>query len=402
MNIKLSEQKLSISPSVTLSIDAKTKQMRADGIDVISFGVGEPDFKTPENIRNKAIDLIQKGTIGYTAASGLPELKRTICDKLKRDNNLSYHPDDIIVSNGAKHSLFNAFQAICNPGDEVIIPIPYWVSYPEIVKMASAIPIFVECSEKNEFKLKKEDLLSAITSKTKAIMLNSPSNPTGAVYSKSELEEIAEIAIKNNIIVVSDEIYEKLVYDGETHTSIASLNEAIKEKTIVINGMSKGYAMTGWRIGYTASSRSIAKIMGNFQSHTTSNPNTIAQYASIEGLGGDQSSVEKMRKAFDARRKYMVNRINQIEGLSCIVPKGAFYVMMNISGLIGKEIYGKVITNSIDLADIILENANVAIVPGIAFGSDEFVRLSYATSLENIELGLNRIANCLNYQINFC
>lgn len=397
MNIKLSEQKLSISPSVTLSIDAKTKQMRADGIDVISFGVGEPDFKTPENIRNKAIDLIQKGTIGYTAASGLPELKRTICDKLKRDNNLSYHPDDIIVSNGAKHSLFNAFQAICNPGDEVIIPIPYWVSYPEIVKMASAIPIFVECSEKNEFKLKKEDLLSAITSKTKAIMLNSPSNPTGAVYSKSELEEIAEIAIKNNIIVVSDEIYEKLVYDGETHTSIASLNEAIKEKTIVINGMSKGYAMTGWRIGYTASSRSIAKIMGNFQSHTTSNPNTIAQYASIEGLGGDQSSVEKMRKAFDARRKYMVNRINQIEGLSCIVPKGAFYVMMNISGLIGKEIYGKVITNSIDLADIILENANVAIVPGIAFGSDEFVRLSYATSLENIELGLNRIANCLNY-----
>lgn len=397
MNIKLSEQKLSISPSVTLSIDAKTKQMRADGIDVISFGVGEPDFKTPENIRNKAIDLIQKGTIGYTAASGLPELKRTICDKLKRDNNLSYHPDDIIVSNGAKHSLFNAFQAICNPGDEVIIPIPYWVSYPEIVKMASAIPIFVECSEKNEFKLKKEDLLSAITSKTKAIMLNSPSNPTGAVYSKSELEEIAEIAIKNNIIVVSDEIYEKLVYDGETHTSIASLNQAIKEKTIVINGMSKGYAMTGWRIGYTASSRSIAKIMGNFQSHTTSNPNTIAQYASIEGLGGDQSSVEKMKKAFDARRKYMVNRINQIEGLSCIVPKGAFYVMMNISGLIGKEIYGKVITNSIDLADIILENANVAIVPGIAFGSDEFVRLSYATSLENIELGLNRIANCLNY-----
>lgn len=396
MNITLSKKNLNISASPTLSIDAKTKQMKADGIDVISFGVGEPDFQTPENIKKAAIKVIEKGAIGYTAAAGLPELKKVICQKLEKENDLSYHPDNIIVSNGAKHSLYNIFQAICNPGDEVIIPVPYWVSYPELVKMADGIPVYIECSEENQFKLKKEDLLPVITSKTKAIILNSPSNPTGALYSKEELEEIAEVAVKNNLIVVSDEIYEKLVYDGQTHISIASLNDEIKERTIVINGMSKGYAMTGWRIGYTASTKEIAKVMGNIQSHATSNPNTIAQYASIEGLKGDQSSVEEMRKAFDERRKYMVDRINAIKDLSCITPKGAFYVMMNISKWIGKEIKGHTIKNSIDFAEMLLENAKVAIVPGLAFGADDFMRLSYATSLESIEEGLNRIDDYLN------
>lgn len=396
MNIKLSKKNMSISPSVTLAIDAKTKKMRAEGIDVISFGVGEPDFQTPDNIREVAIELIENGSIGYTAASGLPELKKTICNKLKRDNGLNYEPESIIVSNGAKHSLFNALQAICNPGDEVIIPVPYWVSYPELVKMADAIPVYIECSEKNQFKLQKEELLSLITSKTKAIILNSPSNPTGSVYTREELEELANIAIKNDIIIISDEIYEKLVYEDASHISIASLNKDIKERTIVINGVSKGYAMTGWRIGYAAANREIAKIMGNFQSHSTSNPNTIAQYASVEALDGSQVPVIKMKKAFDKRRKYMVTRINNIAGLSCIIPKGAFYVMMNITGLIGKEIGGKVLKNSMDLAEVILEKAKVAVVPGLAFGTDEFVRLSYATSLSNIEKGFDRIEDLLN------
>ncbi len=396
MNIKLSTKAQNVSPSITLAIDAKAKQMKADGINVISFGVGEPDFNTPENIKNAGIEAINKGFTTYTPASGLPQLKQAICNKLKADNNLEYKPENIVVSNGAKHSLYNIFQAICNPGDEVIIPSPYWVSYPDMVKMADATPIFVNCTEENEFRINKEDLLKAITPKTKAIILNSPSNPTGSVYTKLELEEIAKIAIEHNIFVVSDEIYEKLTYEGEKHISIASLNDEIKDLTIVVNGMSKGYAMTGWRIGYTASHAVIAKAMGNMQSHATSNPNTIAQHASIEALNGTQSPVEDMRLAFDERRKYMVQRINEINGLSCITPKGAFYVMMNISKLIGTTIKGVVINSSMDLSELLLEQANVAVVPGIAFGTDEFIRLSYANSLDNIKEGLNRIDDILN------
>lgn len=396
MNITLSKKAQNVSPSITLSINAKAKQMKADGINVISFGVGEPDFTTPDNIKNAAIEAINKGYTTYTPASGLPQLKQAICEKLKNENNLDYKPENIVVSNGAKHSLYNIFQAICDPGDEVIVPVPYWVSYPDMVKMADATPVFVECTEENEFKLKKEDLLKAITPKTKAIILNSPSNPTGSVYTKSELEEIAEIVVERNIYVVSDEIYEKLIYEGEKHISIASINNDVKDLTIIVNGMSKGYAMTGWRIGYTASHAILAKAMGNMQSHATSNPNTIAQHASIEGLTGDQSSVEEMRLAFDERRKYMVKRINEINGLSCITPKGAFYVMMNIKQLIGKTIKGVKINNSMDLSELLLEHANVAVVPGIAFGTDDFIRLSYANSLENIIEGLNRIDNLLN------
>lgn len=396
MNITLSKKAQNVSPSITLSIDAKAKQMKADGINVISFGVGEPDFSTPENIKSVAVEAIKKGFTTYTPASGLPQLKQAICTKLKANNNLDYKPENIVVSNGAKHSLYNIFQALCNPGDEVIIPVPYWVSYPDMVKMADANPIFVNCTEENEFKIKKEDLLKAITPKTKAIILNSPSNPTGAVYTKSELEEVAKIAIEHNIFIVADEIYEKLTYEGEKHISIASINDKIKDLTIVVNGMSKGYAMTGWRIGYTASHSTIAKAMGNMQSHATSNPNTIAQHASIEGLTGNQTSVEEMRLAFDERRKYMVQRINEIKGVSCIAPKGAFYVMMNIKQLLGTTIKGIAINTSLDLSELLLEHANVAVVPGVAFGADEFIRLSYANSLENIKEGLNRIDNILN------
>ena len=396
MSITISKKAQNISPSITLAISAKAKQMKEEGIDVISFGVGEPDFDTPANIKNAAIEAIKQGHTKYTPASGLPQLKKAICAKLKSDNNLDYNPENIIVSNGAKHSLYNIFQAICDPEDEVIIPVPYWVSYPEMVKMADANPVIVNCSEENEFKVTRGDLLDAITSKTKAIILNSPSNPTGSIYTKTELEEIAQIAVDHNIAVITDEVYEKLVYDGEKHISIASLNEKIKDLTITVNAMSKCYAMTGWRIGYTASHVTVAKAMNSMQSHATSNPNSIAQHASIEGLTGDQSSVEEMRLAFDERRKYMVRRVNEINGLSCIEPKGAFYIMMNIKQLIGTTIKGIAINGSMDFSELLLEHANVAVVPGVAFGVDEFVRLSYANSLENIEEALNRIDNLLN------
>ncbi|WBW97093.1 pyridoxal phosphate-dependent aminotransferase [Oceanirhabdus sp. W0125-5] len=390
MNKNLSVKNEGIAPSITLAITAKAKKMIADGENVISFGAGEPDFKTPENIRKAAIEAIESGRTGYTAAAGLPKLKEAICEKLKKDNDLDYTPENIVVSNGAKHSLCNTFQAICNPGDEVIIPVPYWVSYPELVKLADATPVFVETLEENDFKYTKESLLAAINEKTKAILLNSPNNPTGTVYTEEELKEIAEIAVEKNIYIISDEIYEKLIYDGK-HVSIASFGERIKDLTIVINGMSKGYAMTGWRIGYVAANKKIAKIMTNIQSHATSNPNTIAQYASIEGLTGSQESINEMVKAFAERRNYMVEKINSISNLSCRKPKGAFYVMINISELFGKEFNGVKITNSMELAEYLLNTVKVAVIPGAAFGSDNYIRLSYATSLENIKEGLDRI-----------
>ncbi len=394
VNIGLSKKNKTISPSITLAITAKAKKMKQEGIDVISFGAGEPDFKTPEYIRKAAIDTIEKGLTGYTAAAGLPKFKEVICEKFKKDNNIEYNSENIVVSNGAKHSLFNAFQAICNPGDEVIVPMPYWVSYPEMVKLADAKPVFVKTPEENEFKYDIRDLENAINENTKAIILNSPSNPTGTVYTEKELKEIANLAIKYNIFIISDEIYEKLIYEGR-HISIASLGEDIKELTIVINGMSKAYAMTGWRIGYLAANKEIAKIITNIQSHATSNPNTIAQYASIEALKGNQEPIEEMVKAFDERRKYMVERINSIKDLSCIMPKGAFYVMVNISKYIGKEVKGFVINDSMDFAKYLLDTAKVAVIPGAGFGDENYIRLSYATSLENIEKGLNRIEEAL-------
>lgn len=394
MRKNISNKLKSIQPSVTLAITAKAKSLKAQGIDIIGFGAGEPDFRTPKHIRDAAINAIENESIGYTAASGMESLKKAICDKLKRDNNLEYTQDQIVVSNGAKHSLFNTLSAICNPGDEVIVPNPYWVSYPELVRLVDANPVFVECPEEAEFKYTVEALEAAITDKTKAIILNTPNNPTGTAYKEEDLKAIADLAVKHNIYVISDEIYEKLLYEG-THTSIASFNQDIKDLTIVVNGVAKAYAMTGWRIGYTACNKEIAKAMSNFQSHATSNPNTIAQYATIAALNGPEETLNEMIKAFKERRDFMVEKINSIENLSCLKPQGAFYVMVNISKLIGKTINGKAINNSVDFADYLLDDAKVAVVPGIGFGNDNYIRLSYATSLDNIKEGLNRIEKAI-------
>lgn len=391
MNLSIKAKK--IAPSVTLAITAKANAMKHGGIDVISFGAGEPDFNTPVNIQDAAIKAIHKGLTKYTPASGIIELKNAICDKLKNDNNLLYKSSEIVVSNGAKHSLSNIFTAILNQGDEVIVPVPYWVSYPELIKLHGGIPIFVETKEEEGFKYKREQLNNAITSKTRAIILNSPNNPTGTVYSKEDLKMISEIAIKNDLIVISDEIYEKLVYGDAKHISIASLGNDIKDRTIVVNGMSKAYAMTGWRVGYTACCEEIAKVMSSVQSHATSNPNSIAQYASVEALTGPQDDIEIMRKEFEKRRDYMVNRINEIPNISCRKPDGAFYVMVNISNFINTVVKGYEIQTSFDFCNALLEINKVAAIPGAAFGTDNYIRLSYATSLENITKGLDRISN---------
>ncbi len=395
MKFNLSARALKISPSVTLEITAKAKEMKDRGIDVIGFGAGEPDFNTPLNIQDAGIKAIKDGNTRYTAASGIVELKKAICGKFKVDNNLLYKPSNILISSGAKHSIFNAIYAILNPGDEVIIPVPYWVSYPEFIKLADGVPVLIETREENNFKYCIEDLEKAVTDKTKAIVLNSPSNPTGTAYDINELQDIADWAVKHNIIIISDEIYEKLIYDDNKHISIASLNDEVKRLTIVINGMSKAYAMTGWRIGYAAADEEIIKVMTNIQSHTTSNASSISQYASVEGLNGDQAMIEEMKTHFIERRNYMVEKINSIDGLSCIKPKGAFYVMANISNIKGKTIKDRVINTSIDFASLLLEEAKVAVIPGMAFGADDFIRLSYATSMENIVEGLDRIENIL-------
>ena len=393
--MNLSRKGLSISPSATLAIDSKAKKLKAEGIDVVGFGAGEPDFDTPVHIKQAAIAAIEAGFTKYTPASGTMTLKEAICAKFKKDNGLDYAPANIVISNGAKHSLVNVFQAICNPGDEVIIPAPFWVSYPEMVKLADGVPVIVYTTEEQGFKFTVDQIRQAVTAKTKAIILNSPSNPTGMVYTREELAELADLAVEKGFYVVSDEIYEKLIYDGKTHVSIASINEKIKAQTIIVNGVSKTYAMTGWRIGYTASTPEIAKIMSNVQSHATSNPNSIAQKAAEAAISGPQDMVATMVAAFASRRDYMVKRINSMPGLSCVNPNGAFYVMMNISQLMGKELAGLKILSSDDFANVLLEKANVALVPGSGFGIDTHVRLSYATSQENITKGLDRIEQFL-------
>lgn len=393
--MNLSRKGLSISPSATLAIDSKAKKLKAEGIDVVGFGAGEPDFDTPVHIKQAAIAAIEAGFTKYTPASGTMTLKEAICAKFKKDNGLDYAPANIVISNGAKHSLVNVFQAICNPGDEVIIPAPFWVSYPEMVKLADGVPVIVYTTEEQGFKFTVDQIRQAVTAKTKAIILNSPSNPTGMVYTREELAELADLAVEKGFYVVSDEIYEKLIYDGKTHVSIASINEKIKAQTIIVNGVSKTYAMTGWRIGYTASTPEIAKIMSNVQSYATSNPNSIAQKAAEAAISGPQDMVATMVAAFASRRDYMVKRINSMPGLSCVNPNGAFYVMMNISQLMGKELAGLKIQSSDDFANVLLEKANVALVPGSGFGIDTHVRLSYATSQENITKGLDRIEQFL-------
>lgn len=392
MRLQISNRCRSISPSPTLVIDSKAKAMKKKGIDVVGFGAGEPDFDTPEYIRNAAKAALDEGMTRYTPSSGTLELRTAICEKLKRDNGLEYEPDQIVVSNGAKHSLFNICQTILDPGDEVIIPEPFWVSYPELVQIAGGVPVMVHGHEENDFLVSADDMKSYITPRTKAIILNSPNNPNGCVWPREMLEDIARLAVENQLFVISDEIYEKLVYDGEKHVSIASLGEEIKAQTFVVNGFSKAYAMTGWRLGYCAGPTNVMKAVGALQSHATSNPNSIAQYAGYVALSGGDDIIAAMVAEFDRRRKHIVSRINAIPGLSCRMPKGAFYVMMNISELIGAAQGDKVIRSSTDFAELLLENAKVAVVPGLGFGSDMHVRLSYATSMENIDRGLDRIA----------
>lgn len=393
--MKLSKKAENISPSITLEITAKANKLKAEGVDVVSFGAGEPDFNTPENIINAAVKAMNEGKTKYTPASGITELKQAICEKFKNDNNLSYTPDQIIISTGAKQNLANTFMAILNPGDEVLIPVPYWVSYPELTKLADGVPVFVQTLEENNYKYTVEQLEAAVTDKTKAILLNSPNNPTGTIYSREELTEIAEFAKKHDLFIISDEIYEKLIYDGEKHVSIASLSEDAYNRTIVINGVSKTYAMTGWRIGYSAAPKEITKLMSSLQSHMTSNPNSIAQYAALEALTGPKDSIKAMIKEFESRRNFMVEKLDKIPGVSIIKPSGAFYIMVNVKNYFGKLLNGTTINNSLEFAKVLLEDEKVAVIPGSGFGLDEYVRLSYATSKELIEKGLDRIAEFL-------
>ncbi|MGO9379728.1 MAG: pyridoxal phosphate-dependent aminotransferase [Dissulfurispiraceae bacterium] len=387
----LSERVSKIKPSATLAMDTKAKAMQAGGLDIVNFGVGEPDFDTPDHIKEAAITAIWDGFTKYTAVGGIDELKDAIIAKLKNDNGLDYAREEIIVSCGAKHSLYNIAQALYDPGDEVLIPSPYWVSYPDQVLLGGAVPVFVQTTEADSFMLKPDALESKITKKTKALILNSPSNPTGFIYDRETLEAVAQIAVKHNIYVISDEVYEKLVYDGHEHISIASFGREIKAQTIVVNALSKSHAMTGWRIGYAAGPRDIIKAMTNIQSQSTSNPNSIAQKAAVAALMGPQDFVSIMRNEFDKRRRFLVDGLNSIKEFRCLPPTGAFYVFPNVSALYGRKTGTRQINSSLDFALYLLEEAKVALVHGEAFGNDNYIRISYATSMENIEKALGRI-----------
>lgn len=380
-----------VRASTTLAVDSLAKQMKADGLDVVGFGTGEPDFNTPDNINMAGIRAICDGKTKYTPAAGIIPLRKAIAQRLKEDCGVDYDYTQIVVASGAKHSVYIAIAAITNPGDEIIIPAPFWVSYYEMVRMVGGTPVIVEAGEEQNFKITAQQLEAAITDKTKCLMLNNPSNPTGMIYSADELRAIADVCVKHDLYILADEIYYQLIYDGIEFTSIASLGDEVKERTLLINGVSKSYAMTGWRVGYCAANKTLAKIMSNFLSHSTGAPSTISQWASVEALTGPQEGIEAMRLAFLERRDYIVKRINSIPGVSCIVPNGAFYVMMNIEQLIGKTLGGKLIENDDDFAVALLEKALVAVVPCSGFGMKNFVRWSYAASMENIEKGLDRL-----------
>src|SRR6476660_9264949 len=380
--MEISGRASQLTPSLTLSIDAKAKAMKAEGIDVCGFGAGEPDFDTPEHIKQAAISALQSGFTKYTPSSGIPELRQAIAEKLAADNGLNYKPTQIVVSNGAKHSCYNAILATCQPGDEVIIPAPYWVSYPDMVRLAGAEPVIVPTMERNNWKMSAEDFENAMTPRTKMLIMNTPGNPTGSVYTREELEAIVEVASGEDIYILSDEIYEKLVYDDAKHVSIGSLSKEAYDLTITVNGFSKSYAMTSWRLGYLGAPENIAKAVDSIQSHSTSNPGSFAQKGALAALKGDQAPVEDMRAEFDLRREYMLSRLKSIPRVSVVDPKGAFYVRANISQL------G---LNSTNFAERLLSKHHVAVVPGVAFGDDRTVRLSYATSLDVIKKGLDRI-----------
>jgi len=385
-----------ISSSLTLAITDKAKKMQAEGINIIGFGAGEPDFDTPLNIKEAAKKAINDGFTKYTSTSGIKELKDAICNKFKIDNNLEYSPDEILVSCGAKHSIFNAVLALCDEGDEVILPSPYWVSYPEIIKVPGAKAIVIKTLPEKNFKIDSHLLKEAITIKTKLVILNSPSNPTGMVYNRDELERLGKMIVQAGIYCISDEVYEKIIYDGQKHISIASLGDELKKLTIVVNGFSKAYSMPGWRIGYAAGPKEIIQAMSNLQDHSTSNSSSISQIAAVEALEGDQSKLERMVEEFKKRRDYMVERINSIQGLSTIKPQGAFYCWVDVSGILRKSFNGRKLNSSLKLTELFLVEANVALIPGCVFGDDNYIRLSYATSMENIVEGVNRIDGFIN------
>ncbi len=379
--MEISERAAQLTPSLTLSIDSKAKAMKAEGLDVCGFGAGEPDFDTPEHIKRAAIEALEAGFTKYTPNAGIPELRQAIADKFAADNGLNYRAGQVVVSNGAKHACYNAILATCQPGDEVIIPAPYWVSYPDMVRLVGAEPVIVPTSERNAWKMRSEDFENAMTPRTKMLIMNSPGNPTGSVYTREELEAIVNVAAEEDIYILSDEIYEKLVYDDVKHVSIASLSKEAYDLTITVNGFSKSYAMTGWRLGYLAAPDAVVRAVDSIQSHTSSNPSSFSQYGALAALKGDQQPLADMREEFDMRRNYMFDRLSKISNITAVKPQGAFYILVNISQL------G---LTSQNFADRLLSKANVAVVPGAAFGDDRTVRFSYATSLDVIKKGLDR------------
>lgn len=390
--MKLSNRAKAISPSVTLAITAKAGQLKQEGKDIISFGAGEPDFNTPENIMNAAKKAMAEGKTKYTAASGIKELKEAVCAKFKADNGLDYTADQVVISTGAKQCLANAFLAIVDDGDEVLMAVPYWVSYPELIKLAGGQPVFLNGDEKDNYKLTPDLIKSNLTDRSVAIVINSPNNPAGTIYTEAELKAIAEVCQEHDLWIIADEMYEKLIYGQDKHVSIAALSEDAYKRTLTINGVSKAYAMTGWRIGYAAGDAQLIKKMSSIQSHTTSNPSSISQYAALEALTGDQRDMEAMVERFAQRRDLTVSLLKDIPGIACIEPKGAFYVMMDIRKLLGKSYQGQVLETGMDFTEKLLEDKLVAVVPGEGFGLPGYIRISYATSEENIEKGIGRIA----------
>ena len=391
----LSRRVTLIKPSPTLAITAKANAMKAEGIDVVGFGAGEPDFDTPEHVKQAAIEAIRAGFTKYTPTGGIPDLKNAIIAKFQRDNGLAYEPGEILVTVGGKHAFYNLAQAIFEEGDEVLIPAPYWVSYPPMVTLADAAPVILDTDEKTGFKITPEQLRRAITPRTKAVVICSPSNPTGAAYTKDELAKLGEVIVEKDILAISDEIYEKMTYDGFEAVSLASLSPELKKRTFVLNSVSKTYAMTGWRIGYAAGNAEVIAAMNRVQDQSTSNPVSIAQKAAVAALTGPQECVEIMVKEFAKRRKVIVAGLNAMEGITCTRPQGAFYVFPNVSAIYGRKFEGKIIDGSEALTGYLLDTARVAVVPGDGFGADAYIRLSYATSMATIEKGLGRIAEAV-------
>ncbi|MBG0763455.1 MAG: pyridoxal phosphate-dependent aminotransferase [Tissierellales bacterium] len=384
-----------MTPSATIEITSKIAELKKQGVEILSFNIGEPDFDTPENIRDKGKEALDLGHTRYTPAGGTIDLREEIAKKLLKENNLEYTYQEIIVSSGAKQALMNALLTLCEEGDEVIIPSPYWVSYIEMVKLTGAKPVLVDMEESDNFNLNVEKIKESISDKTKCIMINTPNNPTGAIYTETQLREIGNLCVENDIFILSDEIYEKLIYDGEKHVSIGTLSQEIKDKTILINGVSKSFAMTGWRIGYAAGPKDIVKAMTNLQGHMTTGPNAPAQYASLEAFRNSNNSVEKMVVEFDKRRKYLVDRLNNIQGITCNLPKGAFYAMPNVSSFYGKSWENYKIKNSMDLTNFLLEESKVAVAPGEAFGINDNIRIAYSNSMENIVKGMDALEEAL-------